>query len=289
MKDGLMKIQKSLKFSLFYILFTFCVQAEIDSSFKHDFSLGIEVMKYFYKEPNIRQDVYSRQLGAVWMDNNGYLFGFNGSYRLTLQDKIFVQPEGRILYGKSNYRTGRKEKVWSTTKREEPTLLYETRLLTGGVIPLIYKLTLSPYTGIGYRFKNDDSEKLRTSRGNLLGYYRKSNYVYVPLGAYIDYVINDTWSVSLKGEYDWMIKGWQYTRSMKLYKPLTNKQSNGYGLKGEVSISYLYKKVQFSVSPYINYWNIRNSKVVTMPYPYGGAREPYNITWESGVRLEVAF
>jgi hypothetical protein len=287
-----MNIQKSLTSSLFYVFLTCCAQAEIASSFKHDFSLGIEVMKYFYKEPNIRQDIYSRQFGAVWMDNMGYLFGFNGSYRLTWQDQLFVQPEGRILYGKSNYRTGRKEKVWSTTKREEPTLLYETRLLAGGRIPLIDKLTLSPYTGIGYRFKNDDSEKVKTSRGNILGYYRKSNYVYVPLGAYIDYVINDTWSVSLKGEYDWMIKGWQYSRSKRNGSKVL-KQPNGYGLKGEVSVSYVYNKIKFSLSPYIHYWNIRNSKRTPvwsyiencMAYP----REPYNVTFESGMRLGIAF
>lgn len=264
-------------------------QAETTPIFKHDFSLSIEAMKYFYKEPNGTQDEYSRQHGAAWMDNTGYLFGIGGSYRLTLKDKLFIQPEGRILYGKHDYRNGCKEDVWLKTKREEPALLYETRLLTGGRIPLISQLTLSPYTGIGYRFKNDDSEKVKCNDGSVRGYYRKSNYVYIPFGAYVDYTINDAWAVSLKGEYDWMIKGWQYTRSPRLYKPSTNKQPNGYGLKGEVSVSYLYKKIKFSVSPYVHYWNIRNSEVVNFPYPYGGAREPYNITWESGMKLGISF
>ena len=276
-------LQKMFKISLL-VFFLSNAQAETVPNFKHDFSLGIEEMKYFYKEPNTGQDDRSRQLGAVWMDNTGYLFGINGSYRLTWQNKLFVQPEGRILYGKHDYRSGRKEKIYNKTKRDEPALLYETRLLAGGRIPLVNQLMISPYTGIGYRFKNDDSEKLKFNDGSIRGYYRKSNYVYIPFGTYVDYTIDEAWAVSLKGEYDWMIKGWQYTRSTKLTKPVTDKQPNGYGLKGEVSVSYLYKKVKFSVSPYINYWNIRNSKKSS-----DGGMEPYNITWESGMRLGVTF
>jgi hypothetical protein len=119
-----------------------------------------------------------------------------------------------------------------------------------------------------------------------LGYYRKSNYVYIPLGGYVDYALNDTWSVSLKGEYDWIIKAWHYNRDPygDPSPPVVFKQPNGYGLKGEASISYLYQKVKFSVSPYINYWNIRNSKEKN-----GGSMEPYNITFESGMRLGVSF
>ncbi|NBT86499.1 MAG: hypothetical protein EBT45_08435 [Alphaproteobacteria bacterium] len=145
-------------------------------------------------------------------------------------------------------------------------------------------MILSPYTGIGYRFKSDDSEEVRTSRtGENLGFYRKSNYVYVPLGASAEYKLNDTWSLSLKGEYDWIIKAWHYSR-VSTGRSTIFKQPNGYGLKGEASISYLYKKVKFSVSPYINYWNVRNSI-----RSEGRGREPYNITFESGVRLGVTF
>jgi len=280
---------KTVKISL-VSFFLSSAQAETAPTFKHDFSLGMEAMKYFYKEPNIRQDEYSRQHGAVWMNHTGYLFGLNGSYRLTWKDNLFVQPEGRILYGKHDYRSGCKEEIYNKTKRGEPALLYETRILAGVKIPLINQLTLSPYTGIGYRFKNDDGEKVKIRSGNTLA-YRKSNYVYVPFGAYVDYTINDAWAVSLKGEYDWMIKGWQYDRNKRTGSK-TYKQPNGYGLKGEISISYLYKKVKFSVSPYINYWNIRNSKHVYVQSNQGYrgySKEPYNITFESGMRLGVSF
>ena len=269
------------------------LKAETPPSFSHEFSLGVESMRYFYKEPNATQDRYVPEYGAVWMNDTGNLYGLNGSYLLTWKGILFIQPEGRILYGKHDYRTGRKEKVNGKTKNKIPVLVYEPRIIVGGKIPVMNKLILSPYTGIGYRFKSDDSEKVKyidlrpNIRGSpkVLGYYRKSNYVYIPLGGCVDYALNDTWSVSFKGEYDWIVKAWHYTRNSTIMtKPSTNKQPNGYGLKGEASISYLYNKVKFSVSPYLNYWNIRNSKRSS-----DGGREPYNITWESGIKLGVTF
>ena len=250
----------------------------------HTFSLGLEQARYFYKEPNVDQDDLSRRFGTLWVKWKGNLWGASASYRLTWQDKLFLQPELRILYGKHQYIFGRKERIISKTHHQIPSLLYESRLIVGGNISFMNKnLTLSPYTGIGYRFKSDDSEEVRTTRENILGFYRKSNYVYVPLGASAEYKLNDTWSVSLKGEYNWMIKGWHYSRRLTS-NPRTYSQPNGYGLKGEASVFYLYNKVKFSVSPYLNYWNVRNSKEKNR-----GAMEPYNITFESGVRLGVTF
>jgi hypothetical protein len=282
----------------FLVMFTSAssVKAITPPSFSHEFSLGVESMRYFYQESNIYQDELVPKYGAVWMNDTGNLYGLNGSYRLTWNDTLFIQPEGRILYGKHDYRTGRKETVNGKTKNKIPVFLYEPRLLMGGKIPMMgKKLTLSPYTGIGYRFKSDDSEDVKyiDLRPNIrrspkvLGYYRKSNYVYIPLGGCVDYVLNDTWSVSFKGEYDWIVKAWHYSRNKTRNigtEPRTYRQPNGYGLKGEASISYLYNKVKFSVSPYLNYWNIRNSKEKN-----GGAIEPYNITWESGIKLGITF
>ena len=124
---------------------------------------------------------------------------------------------------------------------------------------------------------------VRRIDNDVLGFYRKSNYVYVPLGGAVEYTINNVWSVSLKGEYDWIVKAWHYSHRLD-NGAKTFKQPNGYGLKGEASISYLYKKVKFSISPYLNYWNIRNSKEKDR-----GSMEPYNVTFESGIRLRLTF
>jgi hypothetical protein len=132
------------------------IRAETPSAFRHEFSLGIEAMRYFYKEPDIYQSFVNdldRQMGAVWMHETGNFYGLNASYRLTWKDTLFIQPEGRSLKGKNAYRTGNKEIVNGKTKNKISVLLYEPRLIVGGKIPAMDKLILSPYTGIGYRFK----------------------------------------------------------------------------------------------------------------------------------------
>jgi hypothetical protein len=259
------------------------------SPWKNDFSLGIEVQKYGYQEPDIDQ-VYEPE-GARWMNLKGQTIGLNFLYKLTWKNVVFIQPEGRFLFGTEAYNGGQGKAIYSKTKRKIPDLILEPRFLVGGKIQLMGKTSISPYAGIGYRFKSDAGDEVKTNRGTLLA-YRKSNYVYLPLGAYVDYTINDTWSVSLKGEYDMLIKGWQYSRRTTS-NPIVYKQKNGYGLKGEISVAYQYNKLKFSVSPYVNYWNIRNSNRIYKQDHDGGegyyGREPYNITWESGMRLGIAF
>ena len=249
----------------------------------HSFGIALEYIHYYYSEPDVYQSMPYNTYGARWVKDIGSMWGGSTFYRLAWKNTLFLQPEIRLLYGKNQYNWGQKKNLVNKTQHAIPSLIFEPRLIIGGHSPSFKRMTFSPYTGIGYRFKSDDSEEVRTSQGHNLGHYRKSNYVYIPLGASAEYNLNDTWSVYFKGEYDLIIKAWQYTRT-SIERPTIDKQPNGYGFKGEVSISYLYQKVQFSVSPYINYWNIRNSKKSK-----GGGMEPYNLTWESGMKLGVTF
>jgi hypothetical protein len=249
----------------------------------HSFGIALEQTHYHYSEPDVYQDPIYNTYGARWAKVVGSMWGGSASYRLSWKNTLFLQPEIRLLYGKNRYNWGQKKNLVNKTKHAIPSLIFEPRLIIGGHSPSFKRMTFSPYTGIGYRFKSDDSEDVRTSRGHNLGFYRKSYYVYIPLGASAEYALNNTWSLSLKGEYDWIVKAWQYTRT-PTERPITDKQPNGYGLKGEFSVSYLYNKIKLSVSPYLNYWNIRNSK-----RSKGGGMEPYNLTWESGMKLGVTF
>ena len=305
----IMKKKRSLKYlSILSCLIGVTLNSSADtgkadsSTITHSYYFGIETMTYSYKEPNITQNKLVPEYGAVWMTDTGNLYGFNGSYRMTWKDTLFVQPEGRFLQGKNDYRTGRKDTINGKTKNKIDVILYEPRLIAGGIIPLSNKLSLSPYMGIGYRFKSSDSEDVKyiDLRPNIrrspkvLGYYRKSNYVYVPLGASAEYKFDKVWSVSLKGEYDWIVKAWHYNRGPygDPSPPVIFKQPNGYGLKSEASISYLYKTLKFSVTPYLYYWNIRNSETKHYRADDGhsySSMEPYNITWETGLRLGVTF
>lgn len=255
----------------------------------HDFTLSGEVLDYRYKEPDLAQH---NDGNKIWMDQKGVIFGIHGSHRLTYQDKVFIQSEGRIFLGREAYRQGDNQGVGIKTDRNTPNLIAEPRLLVGGNIATSQFLTVSPYTGIGYRLKIDDSEKtiLRSkypvSDGRISGWYRKSNYVYVPLGAEVRYQVCDVWSVSARGEYDYLIKGWQYSRSEKHVQPnrtVTDEQKGTHGWKGEISIGYQLDKVKLSLTPYCYYWHIGNSNW------RNGGREPYNRTIETGLRFGVTF
>jgi len=284
---------KKIAFLTAAILPTFS-WAETPKTWTNDFTVSAEVLDYRYKEPDLYQGaiVGGIRINHCWMDQKGVLFGIHGSYRLTYKDKLFVQPEGRLLIGREAYRCGDKSGITGKTHRDAPDLIAEPRLLAGGNIPLSTALTLSPYTGIGYRLKIDDSEKTTVDstnpyfNGHVLGFYRKSNYVYIPLGAEVHYQVSDVWSVSARGEYDYLIKGWHYTRREKhvISEPtVTDKQKGTHGLKGEISIGYQLDKVKLSLTPYCYYWHIGNSTWKN------GAREPYNRTIETGLRFGVSF
>jgi hypothetical protein len=249
---------------------------------KHQFYVGLNHARYHYAEPNITQNEYVPRWGALWMKDVGNMWGGTASYRLTWQEQVFIQPELTLLYGKHQYNFGRKDKMYAKTKHAISAFIIEPRLTLGINFTVYQGVTLSPYSGVGYRFKNDDRDNVRSSRGNKIGHYRKSNYVYIPLGASADYQLNETWSVSIKGEYDWIVKAWHYSRTPTTGAK-TFKQPNGYGLKSDLSVSYLYNKINFSLTPYLNYWNIRNSNEIN------GGMEPYNITWETGLKLGVSF
>ena len=263
--------------------------AQTAPQWKHDFSLGLEVQHYHYKEPEME---YIPRYGWEWSESKAWMSGINGSYRLTWQEKLFVQPEARILWGKENYKTGDGDRFRAGLGYKMPNLIFEPRLLVGGHFPSYKKIILSPYSGIGYRFKSDDGEDVKFPDGRTF-FYRKSNYVYIPLGASMSYKFSDTWSISAKGEYDYFIKGWQYSRGYKC-SPAEFKQNSGYGLKGEVSVSYAYNdKLNFSVSPYIHYWNIKESNKSKVQDDFHlidyMSVEPKNSTVESGIRLGVSF
>lgn len=270
----------AVSLSVFFSAQTIVSKELLPKDFNHQFNLGLEVQHYHYKEPRLN---YIEGDGWEWMEQKAWMGGVNSSYRLTWKDQLFVQPETRILWGKENYKTGDGDKYRAGLKHKVPDLIFEPRLIAGGHINFAERWIVSPYSGIGYRLKIDDGEKGKFEDDHTLA-YRKSNYVYVPLGAYVDCKISDIWSVSAKGEYDYFIKGWQYQRNRNDFLHRF-KQTSGYGLKGELSVSYAYNdRLSISLTPYIHYWNIKDSNLDRYEW-----QEPHNITVESGLRLGINF
>ena len=254
--------------------------------FTHEFMVGIESYKYHYGEMEPNQ--------SNFMQYNGVMFGIGGSYELTYKDRIFLRPEARAAYGFTQYTSYRNPKF---PKASVPNLTFEPRLLIGGNMSLFKNFKLSPYVGLGYRYKSDDGSDAVCDKGRKL-YKRLSQYWYIPVGSRLTYDFTERWFIKAMAEYNWFISGRQfsYFTDGTYPSPSVNKQKSGWGAKGELLVGHRFDKVSIAFGPYMNYWKIGKSKEV-MSYKkdeWGGiltgpAWEPRNVTKEIGVKLNFYF
>jgi hypothetical protein len=155
---------------------------------------------------------------------------------------------------------------------------------------------LAAYTGFGYRFLFNDGRGITTT-GNW-GYRRASNYLYLPIGLIHRSALNDQARLVSTLEYDYLLFGKQISKLSdggQGDSDLINTQRRGYGLK----LSVMYEKDNWSVGPYLHYWNIDRSNWVPeykngLPKfdPNGfqlGGVEPKNNTIESGFKVSQKF
>ena len=256
------------------------------NDFTHEFMAGLESYKYHYGERRPNQ--------SNVMQYNGVMFGIGGSYELTYKDIVFLRPEARATYGFTTYTNYRNSKY---PQASAPNLTFEPRLLVGGNISLSKTFKLSPYIGLGYRYKADDGSDLVSEQNGKLR-KRLSQYWYIPVGSRLTYDFNDRWFMKLMAEYDWFISGRQfsYFTDGTYPSPHIFKQKNGWGAKGELLMGHRFDKVSVAFGPYVNYWKIAKSKDVLsskndeMGLPMTGTRhEPDNITKEIGVKLNFYF
>lgn len=95
-----------------------------------------------------------------------------------------------------------------------PDFMAEFRFLLGADVPASEASFLTPYTGIGYRYLNDDSSGMTSTTG-ASGYERESNYFYSPAGIEAFYLPGE-WLVSGDDlEYDIFWRGKQISHSQQ--------------------------------------------------------------------------
>ena len=134
------------------------------------------------------------------------------------------------------------------------------------------------YVGLGYRRLTDKMGGQTTSTGHL-GYDRRSQYLYIPIGGTFA-----SGGGRFKAQYNHFIRGQQvsYLSDTGLYKDLSNTQHSGNGL----DLSYTPNSGKFQA--YLRYWNIEKSEVVPLYFmngnQYGIGWEPANTTFELGYR-----
>ena len=235
---------------------------------RHTLSLGLEGQKYTYNETVD---------GKKFMELKSMMGGINASYRFQ-PNILFLSPEIRYLRGKENYQSEDSGKLSGI-----PSHLFEGRVLIGLDVYSVNRLKFSPYTGIGYRYKQDDSHLKKTDLG-CDGYKRENHAFYIPVGMEVSYAFNEKSSFSLKGEYDSLIRGTQHSHMGILgTEKLTHKQTSGYGFKTEAMISLKMTSCHVSFGPYLHYWKIKDSE------KKDDSLEPQNKTIEPGLKIKWTF
>lgn len=239
---------------------------------QNQIEVGTEISHITYKEPGV-------------MKEKGMMFGIVGSY--AYRSKFMLKADGKFSYGQVDY-TG------SGTMDNIDDYMLELRGVGGLDFPVLKASTLTPYMGIGYRYLNDDSSG-RVSSTGAWGYERESNYIYSPVGIEAVTGLENGWSIGATAEYDAFWWGKQISHLGGVIVGLNNvenTQRKGYGVRGSIKLMKKGEKLDFTIEPFIRYWNIRESDVATVTYYgtiIGYGYEPDNNSTEIGCRLAVKF
>ncbi len=251
---------------------------------KNQIEFGGEISRISYKEPIFN------------LEEEGNMYGIYGSYTHHMKKGEPLYTEVINMYkieAKGSYGVVDYESTPSGTIKDIDDYMIEVRLLLGYDMLPSETTMVTPYAGFGYRNLNDDSSGKRSSRG-ALGYERSSNYYYLPLGFDLKHQINAGWQIGVNGEFDVLLFGQQksYLSDVSTsYPDLTNDQKRGYGLRGSVPIIKVGSKFNFVLTPFIRYWNIKDSETSTAVgngLIFSGY-EPKNTSTEFGVKLGVQY
>lgn len=238
--------------------------------------IGVSLSSYDYEEPSINVSINATKIGIDY------------SKTISFGNNFFVKGDARFADGKGHYS--------GSGKKTGTDWYLETRALLGFDIN-IRSDVLSPFAGLGYRYLYNDLRGV-TSTGSA-GYRRESNYFYLPVGFSHHMAINGQARLKTTFEYDHLLSGRQYSKlsDTEGYNGIshagnaTNTQKSGYGLK----LSMMYETATWSAGPYIDYWNISDSRNDTIAATKSGINytvtvfEPKNRTTEIGIKFNYPF
>jgi len=238
--------------------------------------LGFELSHITYEEPGV-------------MEEKGIMYGVDGSYAIHLKSNFMFGLEGRFSSGQVDY-DGKLSDGTPYTVDDIDDYIFEGRLLVGYDCAVSKTTVITPYTGLGYRYLNDDLAEDRN------GYERESNYFNSPIG--IDAIVNlgNGWFIGVIAEYDIFWYGLQKTHLGDVYAGvdvLENDQEKGYGARGSIRIQKKGNKMDLVIEPFIRYWDIKQSDtsavILTGTNIIGFGYEPENNSTEYGIKLAVKF
>ena len=237
--------------------------------------IGPEWYSFKYEEPG-------------FMEETGSFYGVRFSY--TLHDWVPASPKKILSDGGSMFRAEFRfakgqvdydgETMEGVPVRADgiDDFAFEGRLLLGGD-NLRWDALNTLYSGIGYRYLNDDSSIYAG------GYERESNYLYIPLGYQFESSREIGWSFGFGVEYDFFISGIQrsHLSNVGLYD-VDNRQNGGYGYRASIRFQHKSKDAIFMIEPFYRYWDIDESEIEYAGNDYY-ALEPANKSREIGVQF----
>lgn len=222
---------------------------------------------------------------AEFMHETGVKFGPTVAASYAMGSGFFLRGDFRFSYSRNTYSAPFFGKQYGIHD-----YLFDTRLLLGhdwggsaGSNP--NAIDLAPSTGLGYRNLYNDARGRST--GGTLGYRRDSQYFYLPVGMTTRFAVSDEARISINAEYDRLIQGWQRSElsdDSPFLPNITNDQYGGSGVRGGIR----YEEAEWSLGPYVEYWNISQSAQVRY-LGFGIIFEPHNQTVECGLAASYRF
>jgi len=216
---------------------------------------------YQYKEPGV-------------MKITGPSLSLDLDYQYTYTNNIvlMLNSDFGFVYGKYDGSLDDKTKTPVTINGSNSFILGISPRLGYQYLPK-YSFKLLQFIGLGYRYLHNDSSHHPN------GYLRKSNYFYLSVGFIFEYEYQQ-WLWQSTIEFNNLIQGIQYSGRDG---GVTNKQDSGFGIKGNILMGRNTGHVTWLLGPYIKYWNIKDSDVVS------GLIEPANNTLDIGLMLRFIF
>jgi len=238
----------------------------------------------------IRDSIAAFDYDAGDANISGILHGPAVSY--TYHDAfypIMARAEGEILFGFTDYD----EKSISANSRD---IIVNVRGLLGYDILYHDNLVLTPYTGLGLRYWNNDARDSKAPDQSF-------TYIYLPFGVETLSSLAPSVDFGTRLELDLLLDGTVNTEfggSSPRRGKARNDLGFGYGLRLSAYITKQFEAVGVGFEPFIRYWNVnssdrdwvRNTEYEDLGNPVSGFenyRVPHSHTFIWGASLSIHF
>ena len=261
-ENGVIKIKKTRNFGLM----------PTQSNFK----IGFDTRYIDYEEDH-------------FMEEDGWMYGIFGSYIYHGNNELMFETSLNFVFGEIDYDG--QTQAGTPVRADTDDWIFEWRGLIGKDYRFKGSSVITPFTGVGYRYWNDDIDFPGA-------YEREIQYWYLPIGVKATSASIGNWTWGMSVEYDLFLGGEVKSHFSDIHPAFNdpeNDQDFGDGYGVGLSLQFSRKLSNYygvSIDPYIRYWDIDESDASTLTaygIPIGYVIEPENNTTVYGMRLNITF